>query len=97
MYANWKLVNARFYAQSHRLQITLTRVNSYSMLLYYERTHSPIRNTINKADVLIQLIYVLVFTHPYHTTQIYNPTNIYLLSYKVYFHGKYTCILMFLV
>ena len=81
----------------YRLQITLTRANSYSMLLYYERTHSPIRNTINKADVLIQLIYVLFFTHPYHITQIYNPINIYLLSYKVYFHGKYTCILMFLV
>ena len=30
-----------------------------------------------------------------HITQIYNPINIYLFSYKVSFHGKYTCILMF--
>ena len=77
--------------------ITLTRANYYKMFIYYERTHSPLRKTIKKADVLIQLIYVLVFTHPYHITQIYNCTKICLLSYKVYFHGKFTFILMFLV
>ena len=69
----------------YRLQFTLTRANSYRMLLYYERTHSPLHNTINKADVLIQLIYVLISTHPYNITQIYNTINIYLLSYKVIF------------
>ena len=73
------------------------RTYSYRMLIYYERTHFPIHKTINKEDVLIQLIYVLFFTHPYHITQIYHPTKICLLSYKVYFHGKYTFIFMFLV
>ena len=41
-------------------------------------------------------IYALTL-HQYHITQLYKTTKICLLSYKVYFHGKYTVILMFLV
>ena len=46
-------------------------------MLIYERTHSPLRKTIKKANVWTKCIDLLVFTAEYHITRLYNPNNVF--------------------